>query len=93
MIQGDAPNGAALANSMQIDLPAKMQDFRITNNEASGGNSLFVATSPAGGEQEIYPLADSVVHEWAEGASDTLYVRGGGGSVNMTATFTNYLPL
>lgn len=93
MIQGSAPNEASLADSMQIDLPAKMQDFRITNNEATGGNNLFVATSRAGGEQEIFPLADSIAHEWAEGASDTLYVRGDGGSINMTATFTNYLPL
>jgi len=89
-IDGNAPSETSLATSLQIDLPSTMQDFRITNNEASGGNSLFVATSRGGGEQEILP---TVIHDWLDGAVDTLYIRGSGGIVPMSASFNPYLPL
>lgn len=91
MIQGNAPNEASWADSLQLDLPLRMQDFRITNNEASGGNSLQVMyAETGGGEQEVLPEA---VHEWYEGAVGMLRVRGAGGTVNFTASFTNLLPL
>lgn len=88
-IQGNAPNGASLADSLQLDLPLRMQDFRITNND--GANSLFISASDTGGgEQEVRP---TLVHKWSQGAVGTLHVRGGGAVVNFSASFTNYLPL
>lgn len=46
-IQGTAPAGATVADSLQIDLPCEMTDIRVQNE---GGNPLFLATTPGGAE-------------------------------------------
>lgn len=87
-IDGNAPNGASLADSLQLDLPGKMQDFRITNND--GANSLFVATARGSGEHKVLPTATL---DWFDGAADTIFVRGDGGAVPIAVSFNPYLPL
>lgn len=90
IIRGSAPNGAAIANSLRLDFPCRMQDLHIRNNEASGGTTLFVATAVGGSER---PIAPQEVSNMYQGAAGCLFVRGGGAIVNFSADFTQYLPL
>lgn len=90
VISGTAPQGAAIANSLQLDLPFTTQDLYIKNEEASGGHNLYVAALAGGGEQQIAPQETLSIYQ---GPTDTLYVRGSGGTVAFSASFTNYLPL
>ena len=39
-ITGDAPNGAAVANSLRLDFPRRMKDMRIKNNERSNTSNV-----------------------------------------------------
>lgn len=90
MIRGTAPNGAAVANSLQLDLPFTTQDLYIKNEQASAGTALFIANMPGGSEQQISAQETSTIFH---GPIDTLLVRGAGTSVTFSASFTNYLPL
>lgn len=91
-IQGNAPNGASSANSLQLDLPFVMQAFQITNNAATGGTVLFVSTEQGGPEQEVGPGLGFPGYQTIWGAQPSIWVRGGGGAVNFTATFTLAFP-
>jgi len=88
-IAGNAPNEASSADSLQIDLPMLMQDFRFHNSD--GANSLFVATQAGGPEQEI-PANLAMQTLGILGTQSTLFVRGGGGVVPFSATFTLAFP-
>lgn len=90
LIAGTAPQGAAVANSLQLYLPFTTQDLYIKNEQAAAGNSLYVADIPGGAEQQVAAQETlSIFH----GPVDTLLVRGAGGTVAFSASFTNYLPL
>lgn len=89
-ISGTAPQGAAVANSLQLNLPQSSQDFYIKNENASGGNNLYVSTRVGGREQQVAPQE---ILKAYDGPTDTLMVRGAGGTATFSASFTNYLPL
>jgi len=90
LISGTAPQGAALANAQQLDLPFTTQDLYIKNEEATGGRNLYIAVLASGGEQQVAPQETLTIFH---GPTDTLLVRGVGGTVAFSASFTNYLPL
>jgi hypothetical protein len=89
-ISGTAPSGAAVANSLQLNLPQNSQDFYIRNANATAGNALYVSFQVGGAEQQV---AGQEVMKAYDGPSDTLMVRGSGGTAAFSASFTNYLPL
>ena len=90
LISGLAPQGATVANSLQLDLPFTSQDLYIKNEEAVGGRSLYLASLPGGSEQQISPQETLGMFF---GPLDSLIVRGSGGTVQFSASFTNYLPI
>jgi hypothetical protein len=90
LIAGTAPQGAAIANSIQLDLPFTSQDFYIKNEEATGGRNLYISTFAGGAEQQVAPQETLAIYH---GPMDALLVRGSGGTVAFSASFTNYLPL
>jgi hypothetical protein len=88
-IHGTAPSGASTANSLQLDLPSGMQNFQIHNEDAT--NSLFVSTEQGGPEQQCGPAAFPQYETiWA--VQPSIWVRGGGGAVAFSATFTLAFP-
>lgn len=90
LISGQAAQGAAVANSQELDLPFTSQDLYIKNEEATGGRNLYLAILPGGAEQQIAPQETLTIFH---GPVDALLVRGSGGTVQFSASFTNYLPL
>ena len=52
-IHGTAPAATSSANSLQIDLPRLMSDFRI--HDEDGSNYLYVATEQNGAEEQLKP--------------------------------------
>lgn len=90
LIAGLAPQGAAVANSQELELPFTTEDLYIKNEEASGGRNLYVAMIPGGAEQQVSPQETVTIFH---GPIDSLLVRGVGGTVRFSASFTNYLPL
>lgn len=90
MIHGVAPIGATVANSRRLDLPYRMRNVTVRNNEASGGDNLMITTTEGGPE---LPVAPQETAEFFEGSIGSLLVRGVGGTVDFSATMTHYLPL
>ncbi len=94
LIHGIAPAGATVANSLQIDLPTLMSDFRIHNEDPT--NYLYVATEAGGAEQQLKP--DSFPQLMSINATQgSLYVRGAdpagvGIAVSFSASFTLAFP-
>lgn len=85
IIRGSAPNGASVANSLQLDLPMLMQDFKIHNED--GATPLFIATEAGGPEQKF--LGNLSIQSWSlVGTQGSLYVRGGGATAVFSASFT-----
>lgn len=89
-IAGDAPQETGVADSLVLNLPHNSQDIYIKNEDASGGNDLYVAFIAGGAEQQIGPQQ---VFKAYDGPVETLLVRGSGGEATFSASFTNYLPL
>jgi hypothetical protein len=89
-IAGTAPQGAAVANSLRIDLPCSAQDFYIKNENAAAGNALFVSTQALGPEIQVSGQETLKAYD---GTISSLYVRGSGGTAAFSASFSNYLPL
>lgn len=90
LISGTAPSAVNVASSLVLNLPYRMQDVEVRNNEASGGRTLFLATSEGGAERQVAPQETALFRDGAQGC---LLVRGGGGTVSFSADFTHYLPL
>ncbi len=88
-IHGNAPNQAAVADSLQIDLPRMMEDISIHNED--GSNALFVATEEGGAEIKLSPSALPQFQS-LHGTHASIWVRGGGGVVAFSATFTQAFP-
>ncbi len=85
-MSGSAPNGASIANSMEIQLPSQCVGTRIQNNSS---NPLMIAFNLNGPEITISPLATHfeplyssapIVHQ--------IFVRGAGGTAAFDAVFT-----
>lgn len=90
-IAGNAPNAASSAGALQLDLPRLMQDFKVFNQEAPGGNSLYISTEQSGPEQEVQP-APAMQYLSLMGTQGSIWVRGGGGVVAFSGTFTMAFP-
>ena len=93
-IAGTAPNGAASANSLQLDLPFVMQNFQITNTAtpAVSGTVLYVSTEAGGPEMAIGPGLGFPGSQTIWGAQSSIWVRGGGATCTFSATFTLAFP-
>jgi len=89
-IAGVAPADSTVANSLQLNLPQSSQDFVIKNENAAGGFNLYVSFRVGGAEHQVAPQESL---KFFEGPLDLLMVRGSGGTVTFSASFTNYLPL
>lgn len=82
-----APNQATMANSVQIDLPRTMSNFRITNNETT--NPLFLAFDPGGPEVKV-PFGKDVSS--LNGMASTIFARATGGTAEFSVSFTLSTP-
>lgn len=92
VIAGVAPQGAAVANSLALDLSYRMQDITIRNEENS--IVLCVATEAGGSEIAVGGGATSLsTVTLAMGGQGSLLVRGVGGTARFSATMTSFLPL
>jgi hypothetical protein len=89
-IQGNAPNGASSANSLQLDMPSLMQNWEITNNDAA--TTLFVSTEQGGPEVEIGPKLGFYGYATIYASQGSIWVRGGGATANFSATSTAAFP-
>jgi hypothetical protein len=89
-IQGNAPQATSSAGSMELDLPSLFQNFQITNNDTS--NTLYVATEAGGPEMEVGHSLGFPGYQTFLGSQGSIWVRGGGGAVNFSATFTLSFP-
>lgn len=90
-IHGTAPIGASSANSLQLDLPRLMSDFRIHNEEAVGGHALFVSSEEGGPESRLDPDTFPQFQQLTA-TQGSLWVRGGGGTAAFSAVFTLAFP-
>jgi len=89
IIAGTAPLGATIANSLRLDLPFRMRNIYVRNNDAVGGDLLYVATTEGGPERPVAPQEEA---EFFEGGVGTLMVRGAA-AIPFTASMTHLLPL
>lgn len=85
VIRGDAPAAAPL----QIDLPRKMTNFQITNED--GANNLLVGAEDGGPMTAVLPLVGTQAFNYGA-AQGSLYVQGDGGDVTFSAAFTMAFP-
>ncbi len=87
-IQGTAPIGATVADSLQLDLPHLMSDFQVRNE---GAVALRLATEPGGSEFE---LAVSAIPQYTifNATQGSLLVRGVSAPTLFSATFTLAFP-
>lgn len=81
-----APSGAALANSLQIDLPRQMSNFRVRN--LSTTLPLYVAFQEGGPEVVVPGQASSQESIGFDGLVSSIWVRGSGGTVAFSTQFT-----
>lgn len=79
---GTAPSGVALANSLRIDLPRSMENFRIRNLDDA--DDLMVAYQEGGPEVTIPPGVES---SEIYGLVSSIWVRGDSANVEFTAQF------
>jgi hypothetical protein len=85
VIHGSAPSAVDSTGSLQLDLPRLMQDFRIHNED--GANSLYVSTEQNGAEVQLKTGATEQMTSFS-GTQGSIWVRGSGGAVTFSATFT-----
>jgi len=85
-LTGTVPLGAALANSVEIQLPMQCNDFEFRNE---GAAILAAAFERPGTEVLIQPTA-SVFRSFEQiiTSISQIFVRGAGGATTMTAIFT-----
>jgi hypothetical protein len=92
-LSGSAPSGTTVTDSLQLDLPRLMSDFRFSNEDGTAGKLLYVATVPGGPEFAVNPSADVGATQLSLRATEgTLLVRGDGAAVNFTATCSMSFP-
>ena len=85
-LRGTVPSGAALANSLEIQLPMQCTDFEIQND---GASILFIAFEPTGGEYQLSPVA-SVFRSFSQVRSSVsqVFLRGSGGTTTISSVWT-----
>jgi hypothetical protein len=88
-LHGTAPSGVSVANSLQLDLPSLMYDFRVHNEE--GATILYVATQEGGSETQLKPDAQPQMATY-QAPQGSLWVRGAGATAAFSATFTLAFP-
>jgi hypothetical protein len=88
-IHGDAPSGATVANSLQIDLPMLMQDFRVHNE--STARDLYLATE-ANGPEVMVPKSSDIQSLSFLATQGSIYVRSLGGTATFSLSFTLAFP-
>jgi len=86
VISGLAPNGATVANSLQLDFPRLMSDLRIHNEHATV--SLYVAFEPGGYEYQLQAPERTPQLSALVATQPCMLVRGGGGTPTFSATMT-----
>jgi hypothetical protein len=87
VIAGNAPSGASIADSLQLDFPRLIEDLRVHNLDP-GATSLFVASDATDTEFELIAGATQLPFLNLRGAIPSLRVRGGGATCAFTASFT-----
>lgn len=86
-LRGTAPLGAALTNSLEIQLPGRCTDFTILNDGAT--NPMFVAFHPTGGEYQLLPTTSpNNMYQQYTGSVSQVFIRGGGGTTTSSMAFT-----
>jgi hypothetical protein len=89
LLSGTAPEGAALANSLEIQLPQQVNNIYIQNN---GSNVLAVAFEPTGPEFLLNPFSEEGTNlPLVYPVSSQIFVRGSGGSTtfNLISSLKN----
>lgn len=81
-LAGDAPPGASMGDSLEIQLPKNCHQFIFEN---LGGVNMFLAISESGPE---YKLKPSTILELFDTTSSVIYVRGEGSSTEFRAVCT-----
>lgn len=76
-LAGTVPQGAAIANLLEIQLPFSSKSFTVTNAEAGGGHNLNLAMDPSGPETVLAPQGSYVS---TFGLVSAVFVRGIGGT-------------
>lgn len=82
-----APSGASIANSVRLDLPRAMDEFRIRNLETA--TNLFVATDASGPEIVVPGGAETNTFH---GLVSSIWIRGGGATAAFSAQFSYATP-
>lgn len=86
VMQGTVPIGAALANSLEVQLPMSCNDFDFSND---GAADLFVAFERPGGEYRVQPASTAFKSfEQTFTAVNQIFVRGAGGTTTVSIAFT-----
>lgn len=81
-----APNGAAFANALQLDLP-RVENFRLINQEAA--QAMRLAFDGGGPEMTIDSKGET---SGLVGGVTSIYVRGAGGPAAFTCSFSPSFP-
>jgi len=81
-----APDGSTIANSLRIDLPRQMSNFRVRN--LSTTVNLFVAFQEGGPEVVVPGQVSSQESIGFDGIVSSLWVRGSGATAAFSAQFT-----
>jgi len=81
-----APSGSTIADSLRIDLPRQMSNFRVRN--LSTTLPLYVAFQEGGPEIVVPGQASSQESVGFDGIVSSVWVRGSGGTVAFSAQFT-----
>lgn len=88
-IAGNAPSGADVSDALQIDLPARMKDINIHNNDDT--KKLYLATEAGGAENVIAPKESRAFYGSGAGQG-SLFVRGESAVVEFSAALMFLVP-
>lgn len=89
LVRGSAPDGAAIANSLQLDLPRLLTDWRILNEDAA--TTAYIAFEPSGAEFALLPNANYPQFTSFTAQSGSIWIRGDGApaTLSISATVAN----
>jgi hypothetical protein len=91
IVSGNAPVGATIANSLQLDFPRLMKDWRVHNKDTT--NPAYIAFEEGGSEFKL--PAPSAVPQFStfEAISGSCWIRGTGAVVPLSISATVANPL